>query len=87
MSASLDEAFYNFNLDAPANIGTNFYILVGDNVFGYTSSPNDNDLYAINLKIGHNYSIIAADIARKPASGTWPALGGKNWMTSSRAVQ
>jgi hypothetical protein len=29
----------------------------------------------------------AADIAGKPVSGTWPALAGKDWMTSSRAVQ
>ena len=26
----------------------------------------------------------AADIAGEPVSGTWPALAGRNWMTSSR---
>lgn len=70
MSASLDEAQYNFTQDAPNSVITNFYVLVGDNAYGYSfSSTNlslnilgDIDTYAIHLNPGHSYTIIANSI-------------------------
>ena len=61
MGASLDEFSYNYSLDAPAGVSTNFYVLIGDNAYGYSSSANDFDCYAIHLNAGMNYSILSVD--------------------------
>ena len=64
MSASLDEASRSFAVDAPYSLSTNFYILVGDNAYGYSSSLTnltyniigDIDEYAIHVDSGNSYS-------------------------------
>ena len=68
MSASGDEASLNFAVDAPANLSTSFYIMLGDNAYGYTSVANnpyltningDIDVYSIKIDPGLNYSVLA----------------------------
>ena len=61
MSASLDEATFNYALDAPFSLSTNFYLLLGDNASGYSSSSLDYDTYALHLDIGSNYTILTVD--------------------------
>lgn len=61
MGASLDEYSYNYSIDAPYGASTNFYILVGDNAYGYSYSSTDYDCYAIHLNYGQNYTIASID--------------------------
>lgn len=58
MAGSGDEASRSFSLDAPTGIGSSFYILFGDNAYGYSSSLNDFDSYFIQTDIGAQYSAI-----------------------------
>lgn len=58
MAGSLDEASRSFSLDAPIGVGSGFYILFGDNAYGYSSSLNDFDSYYIQTDIGAQYSAI-----------------------------
>jgi hypothetical protein len=62
MSASLDEASTGFLFDAPLDLSTNFYLLLGDNAYGYSSSPSDYDAYRLHLDYGSNYSVVTSDV-------------------------
>jgi hypothetical protein len=61
MSASRDEASYGFAIDAPFDVGTSFYALVGDNFYTYASSSSDIDGYYLITSIGTSYSIVSVD--------------------------
>jgi hypothetical protein len=68
---SYDEARLGFNVDAPIATTTNFYMLVGDNTYGYsfsgtnlsTSTIGDLDAYKLVLGVGTNYTIVATGIS------------------------
>jgi Ca2+-binding RTX toxin-like protein len=68
---SFDEARNNFNIDASPSISTNYYMLVGDNAYGYSFSGTnlsanvigDLDAYFIHLDVGSSYTIIASGIS------------------------
>lgn len=61
MSASLDEASYGFNIDAPNSLSTNFYLLIGGNAYGLSSSASDYDAYRLYVNIGHTYTVTSVD--------------------------
>lgn len=61
MAGSGDEASRSFSLDAPVGIGSSFYILFGDNAYGYSSSLNDFDSYFIQTDIGAQYSALISN--------------------------
>jgi len=64
---SYDEARLGFTVDAPVATTTNFYMLVGDNAYGYstsgtnlsTSTIGDLDSYKMILSVGTQYTIVA----------------------------
>jgi hypothetical protein len=64
---SYDEARWGFQYDAPATTATSYYLLVGDNAYGYSTSGTnlsiaaigDLDTYAIVLGVGTNYTIVS----------------------------
>lgn len=65
---SYDEARLGFTVDAPVATTTNFYMLVGDNAYGYstsgtnlsTSTIGDLDAYKMILSVGTNYTIVSS---------------------------
>ncbi|MEY5007032.1 MAG: hypothetical protein RL764_348, partial [Pseudomonadota bacterium] len=61
MAASKDEASFNFQYDAPASPTTEFYALVGDNFYTYSTGPSDIDAYYLITAPGTTYTIIAVD--------------------------
>jgi hypothetical protein len=61
MSGNLDEANYNYTLDAPASVDTNFYLLLGDNAHSATGFSGDIDAYAFHVDRGSTYTIVALD--------------------------
>ena len=61
MSASLDESTNNFAIDAPFSLSTYFYLMLGDNAYGYSSSSTDYDAYSIHLDYGSTYTIGSFD--------------------------
>ena len=61
MSASRDEASFGFSIDAPFDVGTPFYALVGDNFYTYASTSSDIDSYYLITNIGTSYSIVSVD--------------------------
>ena len=63
--SSNDEAYSGFFFDAPVGLPTNFYLMMGQNSYGFinrTSTTNplngDIDTYAIHVNIGSSYSIL-----------------------------
>lgn len=54
---SYDEARRGFQYDAPANTASNYYLLVGDNAYGYSTSGTNFFGMAQKLKssTGHFY--------------------------------
>jgi hypothetical protein len=59
MTASRDEASQGFLQDAPDSPTTNFYLLLGDVAYGYSSTNSDFDAHFMVLNVGTNYTIVA----------------------------
>lgn len=67
---SFDEARFGFVADAPDTTSTSFYLLVGDNAYGYSTAwtnfslgvYGDIDTYSMNLDIGSSYTIVATNL-------------------------
>jgi hypothetical protein len=77
VTASLDEAYYNFSVDAPASTSTNFYLMVGDNAYSATGFAGDIDAYQLHVDIGSTYTIVATDNTNgfETALGVYNRLG------------
>lgn len=75
---SFDEARFGFVVDAPDTTSTGFYLLVGDNAYGYSTAwtnlsagvYGDIDTYSMNLDIGSSYTIGAANLGLTTPSVT-----------------
>jgi len=61
MSASYDESSLNFAQDAPNGTTTNFYLLMGDNAYGYSFTSPDYDAYRIVVNFGHKYTAVVSN--------------------------
>lgn len=61
MTASLDEGDFGFTVDAPATLDTNFYMLMGSNIYTKASSFSDRDAYFIITSPGSRYTVVSQD--------------------------
>ena len=86
---SYDEARLGFRVDAPVATTTNFYMLVGDNAYGYSTSGTnlttntigDLDSYKMILSVGTSYTIVSTGTSLFGA----PAVVSDNFALLNRS--
>jgi len=68
MSISVDEHVFRYLQDAPDDLGTEFFALIGDDLQGFIESADDIDVYSLTVTPGHDHVIYMtiADLAGAP---------------------
>ena len=72
---SLDEARFNYSVDALGATNTYNYLLVGDNAYGFSFSSSDLDFYALYTDVGSSYYALSGPPIPGQAAASFTNLG------------